>query len=169
MPERETVSRESEQRLGCMTHRPGPRPATTRVIPHRQLNQWPPTAIFERLLQDCLGLDEIREWESRMASPDTHALCIRAELAEGPAEAFIDDHEFCHIHPLPDGSLHLTLPSGLREEAIELDWAEPHLLAHTRAVPRTLVMVYAPRDDQELAMVLFLIAASARYAKGGRQ
>jgi phospholipase/carboxylesterase len=83
----------------------------------------------------------------------------------GPGEAFIDDHEFCHIHPLPEGSLHMTLPPDVRGWAIGHGWAEEHPLVSSGAVADTLVMVYAPRNEQELDVVFMLFEASLRFAQ----
>ena len=101
-----------------------------------------------------------------MAAPDTVALWLPHAVAHGPASAFIDDHEFCHIHPLPEGSIHLTLPPTLVRRAIEFGWAEPHTLAVAGLMAETLVMVYAPRDDGEAGVVWNLIMASFRFALG---
>ena len=166
MPEQNLATLKRNGQTGPATIRRGPRPATTRFVPHRQLDQWPPRAIFERLIGRCLAIEGTRAWESRLASPNTHALYLANELARGPADAFIDDHEFCHVHPFPESSLHLTLPGTLRKHAIEAGWAEPHLLVHTRSVSPNLVMVYAPRDDFELEAVLSLVRASAQFARG---
>ena len=38
-----------------------------------------------------------------MASPEQCPLYLADEFAGGPPEAFIDGHEFCHLHPLPEG------------------------------------------------------------------
>lgn len=101
-----------------------------------------------------------------MSSPETRALCLPDRLAHGPAEAFIDDHEFCHLHPAPHGGLHLTLPNPLRAAVIEAGWAEEHPAVRVGVLPPTLVMVYAPRDEGELKMVVSLVGASRQFALG---
>jgi phospholipase/carboxylesterase len=101
-----------------------------------------------------------------MASQDTRALWLPDESAFGPPSAFIDDHEFCHVHALPEGSLHMTLPSGVRERMIGLAWGEQHPGAEAGFLAETLVMVYAPRDHHELAIVFGLLKASYEFARG---
>jgi hypothetical protein len=101
-----------------------------------------------------------------MASPKSRALCLPDECAAGPPDAFIDDHEFCHLHPLPEGSIHLTLPKDLREWVVQLGWAEQHPVSRAGVMPETLVMVYAPRNTKELGIVLMLIWSSYQFAKG---
>jgi hypothetical protein len=144
----------------------GPRPRTCPGLPHLQLDQWPPAEIVEELIGRSLNFPEVRSKQSRMASPRSLALCLPDECAAGPPEAFIDDHEFCHLHPLPEGSIHLTLPKALREWAVRLGWAEQHPVSRAGVMPETLVMVYAPRNTKELGIVLKLIWSSYQFAKG---
>jgi len=146
--------------------RPGRRPKTSQAVPHRQLNQWPPASIFETFLYRSRDLSGVRVKESRMAADGTHALSIDEGAARGPAEAFIDDHEFCHLHPLPHGSIHLTLPDVVRPDLLRLGWGELHLLARSGFLPQTLVLIYAPRDDREIEVVARLVKASYDFARG---
>src|ERR1700735_5438226 len=97
----------------------GPRPQTCLTTPHVQLDQWPPPTIAEELIGQCLTLPHVRAKQSRMAAPDCYALTLPDEFSAGPPVAFIVDHEFCHLHPLPDSSIHLTLPKAVRERAIQ--------------------------------------------------
>lgn len=146
----------------------GPRPHTPRALPHLQLDQLPPTGAMEELLNRSLEIPHVRSKQSRMASPRSSALYLADEFAGGPPEAFIDDHEFCHLHPLPEGSIHLTLPFILLEEVVRLGWGERHPIAKA-GILTTLVTVYAPRDCQELTAVLGLIAQSCQFAQGKLQ
>lgn len=146
----------------------GPRPQSCRALPHVQLDQWPPPIIAAELLGRCLTLPDVRPKQSRMASPDCHALTLPDEFSAGPPVAFIVDHEFCHLHPLPDSSIHLTLPRDIRERAIRRGWAEQHLVSRAGILPETLVMVYAPRNFDELAIVVQMIWHSYRFARGER-
>jgi Family of unknown function (DUF5519) len=146
--------------------RTGHRPRTDRILPHRQLDQLPPASVFQRLIELCNQTPGIGIQESRMSGPDTLALWISSESALGPAQAFIDDHEFCHVHGLPEGSLHLTLPLDIARRAISLGWAEQHILARSGLMPQTLLMVYAPRDEHELEVVWGLVMTSLNFAWG---
>jgi len=121
---------------------------------------------MEELIERALEIPHVRSKQSRMASPRTHALYLADEFAAGPPEAFIDDHEFCHLHALPEGNLHLTLPSGVREHVIQKAWGEVHPSAAAGLLGSTLIMVYAPRNEDELAAVLAIVQASYRFARG---
>jgi hypothetical protein len=122
--------------------------------------------MLAKLVQRCRRIEDTREWESRLGSPRTLALCLRDHAAGGPPDAFIDDSEFCHLHPSPAGCLHLTLPQPLRSQAIDAGWAEPHPIAVSGSISASLVMVYAPRNESELDVVVWLVKASARFARG---
>jgi hypothetical protein len=74
--------------------------------------------------------------------------------------------EFAHMHPLPDQSLHITLPERRAREAIRAGWAEFHPLVEGGQLPPTVVMVYAPRDEAELAVVSDLVRESYQFARG---
>jgi hypothetical protein len=152
--------------MTALTHaRIGARPRMHRALPHLQLDQLPTPEAMDELIERSLEIPFVRSRQSRMASPDSHALYLADEFAAGPPEAFIDDHEFCHLHPLPEGSIHLTLPKVLREEVVRLGWGERHPIAEA-GILTTLVTVYAPRDPEELSAVLGLIVESCQFARG---
>ena len=75
-------------------------------------------------------------------------------------------NEFAHIHPPDDGSMHMMLPPEAVPELVARGWAEIHPLVPVGRMPPSLVMVFGPRDDEELDIVLGLIDASYRYARG---
>jgi phospholipase/carboxylesterase len=130
------------------------------------LNQWPPAALIEELAEKALSLPQVGQRESQLAGRNTKAIFLDAGLTGASEEAFIDDHEFCHLHPAPAGSLHLTLPQPVLDRVIQSGWAEFHPLAGIGTLPKGLVLVYAPRDEHELAVVFELIKVSYRFAQG---
>jgi hypothetical protein len=136
-----------------------------RALPHIQLDQLPPAEVMGELVERCLDIPCVRSKQSRMACPGSHALYLADACALGPQEAFIDGHEFCHVHPLPEGSIHLTLPKILREEVVRRGWGEPHPIA-SAGILMPLLTVYAPRDRQELDMVFGLVLQSCWFAQG---
>jgi hypothetical protein len=103
---------------------------------------------------------------SAISVPGARALWLREALSAGPREAFMIGREFAHIHPMPDGSLHAALPPEIAQEAIGKGWAEQHPVARMGYIPRNVVMIYAPRDEQEIEVVAGLVVESYRYASG---
>jgi hypothetical protein len=69
--------------------------------------------------------------------------------------------EFAHVHP--DGSLHMVVPFEVEEEILAKGWGERHPF-HDATM--RLMMLYAPRDMDELAVARSLVEASHRYASG---
>lgn len=75
------------------------------------------------------------------------------------------EREFAHLHPSPDHSLHAMLPVEVARAAIDAGWAELHPVARMGLLPPTAVMLYAPRDLEELAVIERLVEASHRFAR----
>ena len=146
--------------------RVGPRPRTSEVIPHIQLDQWPDSEIYRKLLDSLLLLPHVGHRQSRMARPDTVALVLDEAVALGPGEAFIDDHEFCHIHALPNGTIHLPLPDAIRQRVLELGWGQLHVAARNGFVAPTLCLIYAPRNLNELGIISGIVQVGMRFAGG---
>lgn len=158
-------SRVQHHRGVPLPRRSGPRPSTTPTNPHTQLDQQPPdTEQRERLAATVFALPGVVERPSAISVPGARALWL-AEAA-GPPEAFMIGHEFAHLHPGADQSLHMMLPAALAEEAIEAGWAEQHPVARFGLIPPNAVMVYAPRDDAEREVVEDLVRASYALARG---
>lgn len=67
--------------------------------------------------------------------------------------------------PVRAGSRHLTLPAALALKAEQAGWAGPHFHALDGRLPRTVVMLYAPRDPGEVAVALQLVRASFDFAR----
>jgi hypothetical protein len=150
---------------GLPPPRSGARPSFRGTIPHVQLDQFATPELVSDLLEASKTLPHVSLRESRMAGPETFALCVLDSVAFGPPAAFIDDHEFCHLHPAPGGSIHLTLPRTLREKVVELGWAERHPLAGV-GLSEHLITVYCPRDSSEVQAIFFLIRLSYNFARG---
>jgi Family of unknown function (DUF5519) len=151
-----------------LSRRVGPQPRTYSGPPHTQLDQQPDArtrAQFGRLFGGFPGVEEQRS-EIRSV-PGARALCLAAEEEAGPPEAFISGREFAHLHALPDSSLHMVLPEPLATEAVEAGWGEFHPQAGS-AVPPTTVLVFAPRDAEEIDVVLGLLRRSYEFARGTR-
>lgn len=147
--------------------RSGPRPTTNPGLPHAQLDQQPTTdRLRASLAEHVFQLPGVHEEPSGVSVPGARALVLEPSLAAGPPEAFMTGREFAHLHPRSDHSLHLCLPVPLVEEVCRAGWAEPHPLVTDGRLPGTLVLLYAPRNDDELQVVLDLVEASYRFATG---
>jgi len=73
--------------------------------------------------------------------------------------------EFAHLYGAADGSLHVTLPIAVAEEAIAKGRAELHPMARRGLAPTTLLMLHGPRDQAELETIWQLIETSYAFAR----
>lgn len=74
--------------------------------------------------------------------------------------------EMCHIHP-PDGSTHLVMSLADQKRVIELGWGRRHRLSGGGRLPWNYTFVYAPRNDDELAVWQSIVQAGARFCCAG--
>jgi len=150
-----------------LPRRAGSRPRTTPTNPHTQLDQQPAnTRLAEELAKRAFGLPGVVEEPSGISVPGARALVLAPDEPAGPPEAFLVGREFAHLHPAPDHSAHAMLPLDLARAAEGAGWAEPHPVARMGLIPQTAVMLYAPRDDDELAVIETLLRASREFAGG---
>lgn len=148
-----------------LPQRAGPRPRTSTRTPHEQLDQNAPVALQRKLAAYMFDRGCVEERPSVISVPGARAMWISDACSVNPdPSAFLRGREHAHIHPEYDGSLHMTLPLDLVDEAIEKGWAEPHPLVMRGLVPKTDVLVYGPRDEAELEVVKRLVDASFRFA-----
>ena len=75
--------------------------------------------------------------------------------------------EFAHLHPPYDGSLHLVLPREMAHVLVEKGWGETHPMADFMAGDSsTPIMVYGPRDEEELEVVWSILRTAHAVARG---
>ncbi len=146
--------------------RSGPAPRVTRTNPQAQLDQFPDSATHAETLRMIVAWPAVVHRHSLRAPEGTLGLFLDARDANGPDDAFLLGTEFAHLHPLPDGSLHMTLPPDVREMVIARGWGIPHPLAGYPTVSPATMLVYAPRDENERAVVKALVGAAERFARG---
>ncbi len=153
--------------LHGMPKRLGPRPQVAGIAPHRQTTQKSSSATFAALSSEI----------AKMADLHSERLCVGTSCFETHGTGLFSkttlnrtcNGEICHAHAI-DGSLHMTLHPADAALILERGWGERHPLAKggwlTRFVPPTFLMVYAPRDELELKIVLEIIRAAAWWVSG---
>jgi hypothetical protein len=150
---------------GDFPARPGVRPTTTKVNPHSQLDQTAPVELQDRLRDHALSLPGVRAGRSNVSVPGAIAFFLD-EPPRPPALPDLFGGEWGHIHPHHDGSLHVNLPTQDAERVIELGWGEYHNVVELGLVPPIVIMLYGPRDEDELRAAQ-LIVEIAYLAAGG--
>lgn len=151
---------------GELPARAGERPQVSWTIPQEQRSDNSPAEVQERLFAHVAALPGVTSRQSAISVPGARGFMV--ERGSGaPLDAFLvpSAGEFAHLHPGYDGSLHLALPPALARDAIAKGWAQAHPLAGIR-LARGMVMVYGPRDADELAVVSGIVGTSHAYATG---
>lgn len=145
--------------LLSLPRRKGERAVIDAGPPPSQLTQNGVTAWRQPLFAAAGKLRGVRVGGSHTCLPGTRAFHLDSRLALGPAEAFLADTEFAHLHPEYDTSIHLCLPPQLARHAREQEWAVP-------VPPDGSLLIPGPRDADEASIVLALLAQAHRYARG---
>ena len=147
-----------------LPERAGPRPRTSEGIPHRQVDQAPPPALYDRLLSRFLSVAGTANGESLISVPGARALFLLPQTPGNTRYGFLRGREFIHVHPAADGSLHAVLAPDDAAEVLARGWGEPHPWAFTGRTLPTVTLIYAPRDDAEVDVVMDIVAAALANA-----
>ena len=153
--------------LATLPERFGVRPRVTGIAPQRQQDQTSSPTIFNALSE---ALRELAQQPKNQLTEKTS--CFEKHSAGLFALTPITRTcrgEVCHAHP-SDGSLHMTLHPADAKLVLERGWGERHPLAKggwfRRFVPREFVMIYAPRDEKEIEIVVEIVCAAAWWVSG---
>jgi len=150
---------------GGLDRRRGPRPDVSWSIPQQQLSDNASPELQERLLTAVASLTDVQVGASHISVPGARAFLTTRPAADDQAFLVPEAAEFAHLHPAYDGSMHLALPPDLAADVATSGWGQMHPLAGNRLSPG-FVMVYGPRDEQELETVVAIVAASRDFAGG---
>jgi hypothetical protein len=149
-----------------LPHRRGPRPVTSDGIPHQQQSDTPEPELYRLMKARFLALRGTETGPSLISVPGATALFL-PEHARCDPEAFFRGREFAHIHPPYDGSFHMILTERDCDAVLARGWGELHPFAESGRIQPTVTMIYAPRDEAEVATVMDIAAAAFRRASDG--
>ncbi|KAL1747407.1 hypothetical protein HDZ31DRAFT_61322 [Schizophyllum fasciatum] len=167
----------SEQRAWLSAPLPlraGPRPTTGRqVVPHRQVNQFPPEPLKPRI-RALMQVLHTRYPNTTLVAPSlkeghSEALFVHPDVPCPVADRAISQRrgrEIAHTHPLIDCSFHALLSPRDCKEVIAKGWGERHPLSGTlgeKEVQINFLFVYAPRSEEELGVVTRILEAGIGY------
>ena len=151
--------------LENLTKRLGERPQTGPQIPHLQHTDNSSVELFEELANWLFSLELIEERETIISVRGARAAWIKDDYPNANFNVLKTGREFTHIHPLDiygGGSQHLSLTRKNCETVIEKGWGEYHPL-DPRIYPNKdygHIMVYAPRNKEELEAIKIITIAS---------
>ncbi len=144
----------------------GTRPKTSASGPHRQLSQISPPQNWGRLVAAVFSLPKVVEGHSAVSPASSRAVFLSdlpvARSAETSLAPLTERLEPVHVHGVLDSSLHVCLPAERCLEVCALGWGEPHQYADHA----TEIMVYGPRDREEIAIVMEIVRESIAFARG---
>ena len=99
------------------------------------------------------------------------ALYIKPEVNSPTAKRICcprSPREVFHSHDSTDGSSHAYLTATDAALVIERGWGERHgLSGRALGLPLNYTMIFAPRDEDEVAIVSAIAKAAAYYCLGG--
>ncbi|RAQ94156.1 hypothetical protein A4R35_01335 [Thermogemmatispora tikiterensis] len=145
--------------------RQGERPLINPRYPCLQDNHWAPPRIREQFLRWLAKLEGV-SLESSDLPPAAQALVLAEHLAKGKPEAFIRGKTFAIVRA--DGSVHLLLEPAWGQKVLDKGWGSVHPLARymAGAIPPQSLILYAPRDQRDLAVLRRIILAAYSFACG---
>ncbi len=153
--------------LDKLPTRHGDRPLTTNTNPHTQLNQQPGDLSYIQELKDwAFSLLHIEKRPSAISVPGAVAMCMKVGHTCDSCNAFMIGTEFAHFHPHPDHSMHLGLSKEDAAIIIDKGWGEWHPLIKRGFLPPNIIMMYAPRSQEELEVAKVILGRSYAYAQG---
>lgn len=144
--------------------RTGAIPATTKGVPHVQIDVAPVPKISAELLRRVSTLPGVEIRPTVVSLPGAKGFWLNEKQPLARPEVIIRGREFAHLHP--DGSLHASLSPELADRAVKSGWAIHHPWAKRRRNWAGFVMIYTPRSQDELDVVFRLVAGSYSFVTG---
>ena len=146
-----------------LPNREGEKPQTGPSMPHLQLSDNSNSETYDALADWLFSLEHVEEGPTRVSIPSTRAAWI-LESYDGVPPGL--SREFTHIHTEPGpGSQHISLPKEVASEVIAKGWGEYHPI-NDQIPDFDLIMVFAPRDDQELEIIQSITLQGYRFVLG---
>jgi hypothetical protein len=134
-------------------NRRGKRPITIRGPLHVQCSDHGDERALRHLVEEVMAWPGIEVEASPLpvGSADVVSLRVAKDVATDDASVFISGTEFGRVL-FGAPTIYLTLPLSCAHLAMIRGWAEPHFSSSFGLVPAGVMVVYAPRDERELAI-----------------
>lgn len=148
-----------------LSPRSGERPRTSTDGAHAQLSDQSSPELWGRLVARVFALPGVSEVHSQVSPASSRAVMLddlRTARHPSTSLSYADPVEPVHLHGVHDTSVHLCLPPDIVGQVIDAGWGE----LHPYGDHGTEMMVYGPRDEAEVEVVLSLVEASIAFARG---
>ncbi|TLS30012.1 hypothetical protein PpBr36_02671, partial [Pyricularia pennisetigena] len=161
--------------------RRGERATLGGIAPHRQLSQYAPEHMrvhMQNLFNNVVDqYPELLEMKKSLYERHHDALFVSPNLLQSPdspvpATARLAHGEIGHMHT--DLSVHLYLSPADARQIIQKKWGERHRLSVPKTswfknmfgVADTYLMIYGPRDEEEMEVFKVILARSISFMTG---
>jgi len=139
--------------------RKGKRPVTIRGPLHVQCSNHGDDRLLRQLVKEVVAWPGIEPNPLPVASADLVSIQVGEDVANDDLSAFIAGREFGRVH-FGTPTIYLTLPLSCAHWTIVRGWAEPHYSSSFGLVPPGVMVIYTPRDEQEVAVCRWLFRVS---------
>ncbi len=143
----------------------GEAPEIGKVPPQLQFTDKSPKEVYQKLHDWMFStFPKVRKEPTRISVPSSIAMWLDENENVGHIDAFMPppgSREFTHLHL--DGSIHTVLGTEIENEILAKKWGVRHMY-YNRGVKE--VLVYAPRNEEELEILKSVIIKSYEYATG---
>lgn len=147
-----------------LPERKTPVPETTDGVPHVQIGVEPDPVLSQKLLDRVAEFPGVTLGPTRVSLPGAVGFQLGDGMHLARPEVIVGGREFAHLHP--DGSLHASLDPQLAKEAVRAGWAISHPWAFQRENWDGFVMIFTPKTERELDVVVQLLEQSYTFVTG---
>ncbi|NER13516.1 hypothetical protein GWK08_08715 [Leptobacterium flavescens] len=145
--------------------REGETPEIGKVPPQLQYSDKSPREIYKKLHDWMFStFPKVRKEATRISVPTTVAMWLDENEDVGHIDAFMippGGREFTHLHL--DGSIHTIVATEVENEIMDKKWGVRHMF-YDQGIKE--ILVYAPRDENDLEVIKKVIIKSYEYATG---
>lgn len=149
-----------------LTERKGEAPTVGATTPQLQFSDKSPEEIRVKLWDWAFStFPKVRKETSKISVPTSQALWLHEDEEVANSDAFMPPaggREFTHLHL--DGSIHAVVSTEVENEVINKKWGVRHPLYYSHGVKE--ILVYAPRNEEEIKVLQAVIIKSYEYATG---
>ena len=154
----------SQQKFS-LTERIGQTPQIGQTPPQLQFSDKSPRDIYQKFHDWMFStFPKVRKEPTRISVPTSIAMWLDENEDVGHIDAFMPPsggREFTHIHL--DGSFHTVVGADVENEIITKKWGVRHMY-YDQGVKE--VLVYAPRNEEEIEIAKTIVIKSYEYATG---
>jgi hypothetical protein len=154
-----------KQQKFSLIERIGQAPQIGQTPPQLQFSDKSPRDIYQKFHDWMFStFPKVRKEPTRISVPTSIAMWLDENEDVGHIDAFMPPsggREFTHIHL--DGSFHTVVSADVENEIITKKWGVRHMY-YDQGVKE--VLVYAPRNKEEIEIVKTIVIKSYEYATG---